>query len=144
MFILLFSLVPTISTDYKRTYRNPPKITRPCSRMFFSDSTNANGEIDLFNNNLTLPDGSLQVINYSLTLLAIGVLIGALISLLLEMARNGPTSIADAIVRGVDAVRLDGMFNSIGSAVENGVNSIPIKRTGPAHSVPAGARRRRR
>ncbi|XP_047478687.1 uncharacterized protein LOC125031786 isoform X2 [Penaeus chinensis] len=113
-------------------------------KIFHIDSTNANGEIDLFNNNLTLPDGSLQVINYSLTLLAIGVLIGALISLLLEMARNGPTSIADAIVRGVDAVRLDGMFNSIGSAVENGVNSIPIKRTGPAHSVPAGARRRRR
>ncbi|XP_037798771.1 uncharacterized protein LOC119593814 [Penaeus monodon] len=109
-------------------------------KIFNIDASNGN----LFNSNITVPYGSLEVANYSLTLLAIGVLIGALISLLLEMARNGPSGIADAIVRGVDAVRLDGMFNSIGSAVENGVNSIPIKRTGPVHAVPAGTRRRRR
>lgn len=65
--------------------------------MSFSDASNGN----LFNSNITVPYGSLEVANYSLTLLAIGVLIGALISLLLEMARNGPSGIADAIVRWV-------------------------------------------
>ncbi|XP_069996795.1 uncharacterized protein [Penaeus vannamei] len=112
-------------------------------KIFNIDAGSSSSGINLFSGNVTVPYENLQVFNYSLSILAIGVLIGALISLVLEMARNGPTSIADAIVRGVDVIGLDGLFNNVGSALERGVNSIPVKRTGPVQAVPTSTRRRR-
>ncbi|XP_042865654.1 uncharacterized protein LOC122249116 [Penaeus japonicus] len=111
-------------------------------KIFGLDGTLGFDVSDVNTSNLSIPSGSLDIASYALTVLVIGVLIGALGTLLLDTARNGPSTIANAIVRGVDVLRIDGMMNRISSAVENGINRIPIKRTGPIRAAPAGSRRR--